>query len=210
MTWLNVFRLQPLLFDHVPLSWVPPMTSHELNGLIATLINWIVLLSFLSTWFSSTGTRDRSRLQPTLSLPVTGPPVKPSRPTSSHCDEMLVNVPLVRMTPPSEPSKIWVGLPGLTTIACWSGWMPFDALRQNVIPYGAYAHHGAGVSCASTVRSVNVRLAFVASGSPAVFEKSTARPFDIPAPWPASSCPKPQPTPFVSHGCSSYCMAPIT
>src|SRR5436190_5660603 len=137
MTWLNVFRSQPLLFDHVPLSWVPPMTSHDLNGLIATLISWIELLSLLSMWFSSTGTRESSRLQPTPSLPVTGPPVAPSRPTSSHCDEMSANVPLVRMTPPSEPSKIWVGLPGLITIACWSGWMLFDARRQNVIPYCA-------------------------------------------------------------------------
>ena len=34
-------------------------------------------------------------------------------PTSSHCDEMSANVPLVRITPPSDPSKIWVGLPGL-------------------------------------------------------------------------------------------------
>ena len=130
MTCWNVFLLQPLLFDHVPLSWVPPMTSHELNGLIATLMSWIVLLSFLSMWFSSTGTRESSRLQPTLSLPVTGPPVKPSRPTSSHCDEMFANVPLVRMIPPSEPSKIWVGFSGLMTIACWSGWMLFDALRH--------------------------------------------------------------------------------
>src|SRR5438874_5901859 len=135
MTCWNVFLLQPLLFDHVPLSWVPPMTSHELNGLIATLMSWIVLLSFLSMWANSTGTRESSRLQPTLSAPVTGPPVTPSRPTSSHCDEMSANVPLVRMTPPSEPSKIWVGFPGLMTIACWSGWMLFDALRQKVSPY---------------------------------------------------------------------------
>ncbi len=62
MTWLNVVRLQPLLFDHVPLSCVPPITSQTLDGLIATLMNWSVLLRFLSMWSSSVGTRERSRL----------------------------------------------------------------------------------------------------------------------------------------------------
>ncbi len=52
-----------LLFDHVPLSCVPPMTSQELDGLIATLMNCSVLLSFLSMWSSAVGTRDSSRLQ---------------------------------------------------------------------------------------------------------------------------------------------------
>src|SRR4051812_49113721 len=171
MTCVNVFRSpHPFRFDQVPLSCVPPRTRHELNGSIAVLMNWIVLLSFLSMCASSTGTRESSRLQPTLSDPVTGPPVKPSRPTSSHCEEMSVNVPLVRITPPSEPSKIWVGFPGFTTIACWSGWMLFEARRQMVRPYGAYAHHGAGVFCASVVRSVNVRSPLVPSGSPAVLE----------------------------------------
>src|SRR5436190_8329647 len=183
MTCVNVFRSShPFRFDQVPLSCVPPRTRQELNGSMAALMNWIVLLSFLSMWASSTGTRESNRLQPTLSAPVTGPPVTPSRPTSSHCDEMLANVPLVRMMPPSEPSKICVGLPGFTTIACWSGWMLFEALRQKVSPYGWYAHHGATVSCVSVVRSVNVRLPLAASGSPAVFENRTARPFDIPAP----------------------------
>src|SRR5947207_14753134 len=136
MTCVNVSVWEPR-FDHVPLSCVPPMTSSELDGLMATLMNCNVLLNLLSTCPSAAGTRDRSHLQPTLSAPVTGPPVKPSRPTSSHCDEMSANVPLVRMIPPSDPSKIWVGFPGLMTIACWSGWMLFDALRQNGIPYGS-------------------------------------------------------------------------
>src|SRR6476646_3966745 len=146
MTWLNVSRLQLFVFDHVPLSCVPPITSHESAGLIATLMNCSVELSLRSMWLSSTGTRDSSRLHPTLSGPVTGPPVKPSRPTSSHCDEMLTNVPLVRITPPSEPSKIWVGLPGLMTIACWSGWIPPQACMQPLSRYGAYAHQGAVLS----------------------------------------------------------------
>src|SRR5205823_4908750 len=158
MTCVNVFRSHPFAFAQVPLSCVPPRTRHELNGSIAVLMNWIVLLSFLTMCANLNGTRESNRLQPMLSEPVTAPPVKPSRPTSSHCDEISANVPLVRMTPPSEPSKIWVGLPGLTVITCWSGWMLFDALRQNVRPYGAWAHQLAGVSCASVVRSVNVRM----------------------------------------------------
>ena len=39
----------------------------------------------------------------------------------------VANEPLVRMMPPSEPSKIWVGLHGLTAITCWSGWIPLGA-----------------------------------------------------------------------------------
>src|SRR5262249_2329443 len=170
MTWLNVFRLHAFMFAQVPLSWVPPRTRHGLNGSIATLMNWIVLLRLLLIWASSTGTRESNRLQPVLSEPVTGPPVTPSRPASWHCDEMSAKVPLVRMTPPSEPSKIWVGLPGLMTIACWSGWMLFAARRHGVGKNGRKAHHGAVVFWASLVRSVKVRLPFAGSGSPAVFE----------------------------------------
>src|SRR3954470_23662801 len=106
-----------------------------------------------------------------LSPPTTVPSaVVPLRPTSSHCDEMLVNVPLVWITPPSEPSKIWVGLPGLITIACWSGWIPPQAWRQPWGKYGAYAHQLAARSVWSYERSVNVRLLAVPSGSPAVVE----------------------------------------
>ena len=65
MTWLNVSRLQLFVFDHVPLSCVPPMTSHESHGLIATLMNCSVLLSLRSMWSSAAGTRDSSRLQAT-------------------------------------------------------------------------------------------------------------------------------------------------
>ena len=50
----------------MPLSCVPPMTSQSLSdGLIATLMNWSVLDSFLSMCSSSVGTRDSSRLQAT-------------------------------------------------------------------------------------------------------------------------------------------------
>src|SRR4029078_10622050 len=86
MTWLNVSRLQLFVFDHVPLSCVPPITSHESNGLIATLMNCSVLLSLRSMWLSSTGTRESIRLQAMLSPPTTVPAaVVPLRPTSSHC-----------------------------------------------------------------------------------------------------------------------------
>src|SRR5437660_702058 len=56
MTCVNVFRSHPFAFAHVPLSCVPPRTRHGLNGSIAALMNWIVLLSFLLMWPSSTGT----------------------------------------------------------------------------------------------------------------------------------------------------------
>jgi hypothetical protein len=159
------------MFDHVPLSCVPPITSQDWAGLIATLMNWIVLLNRRLMWSSWAGTRESIRLHAMLSPPTTVPSaVVPFRPTSSHCDEVSANVPLVRTRPPSDPSKNWVGLPGLITITCWSGWMAFGALRQNVSPYGANAHHGAAVSCASNVLSVNVLMPLAASGSPAVSE----------------------------------------
>jgi hypothetical protein len=43
---------------------------------------------------------------------------EPRRPRSFelHREDKSPNVPLVRITPPSEPSKICVGLLGLTTI----------------------------------------------------------------------------------------------
>jgi hypothetical protein len=61
-----------------------------------------------------------------------------------HWTDVSANVPSVRITPPSEPSKIWVGFDGLTTIACWSGWMAFGARRHGEIP--ASAHQFAGLS----------------------------------------------------------------
>ncbi len=39
------------------------MTSHEFDGLIATLMNWIVLPILLLMWSSAVGTRESSRLQ---------------------------------------------------------------------------------------------------------------------------------------------------
>src|SRR5690242_13756282 len=124
MTWVNVSRSQFGPVDHVPLSCVPPRTPHVLNGSIATFQNWIELPSVWSTWSSCVGTRDSIRWQ-VVRLPDGGSGPPPLRCGSSHCAWVSANCPLVRMTPPSEPSKIWVGFDGLTAIACWSGWMPF-------------------------------------------------------------------------------------
>src|SRR5919206_2879915 len=144
----HVLRAHPFTFDQVPLSCVPPITSHESDGLIETPTNWRVLLSFLSMCVSSVGTFDSSRMQVCWLLAVR----LPARPRSLHCAEMSAKDPLVRITPPSEPSKICVGFEGLIPIACWSGWIPFGARTQSPIPTAnrlghlAKAHHGATVS----------------------------------------------------------------
>src|SRR5947208_15115654 len=71
------------------------------------------------------GTRDNSRLQLfRLAAP------RPARSFELHRQDRSPNAPSVRITPPSEPSKIWVGLDGVTTIVCWSGWMLFGAPRH--------------------------------------------------------------------------------
>ena len=94
----------------------------------------------------------------------------PLRNGESHCPERSDNAPLVRISPPSDPSKTCVGFAGLIAMTCWSGWIPFGAFRHPLSKYGAYAHHDAGVFCASYDKSVNVRMFFAASGSPAVSE----------------------------------------
>ena len=152
---------------------MPPRTSHGFAGLIATLMNCSVLLSLLSMWLSSVGTRESSRLQVGQLPDVLGSGLPPLRNGLSHWDEMSENVPFVRITPPSEPSKIWVGLPGLIDDRVLVGMDAVRSARQARTGRrsGAYAHHVAGVSCASYVRSVNVRLPFAQpSGSPAVVE----------------------------------------
>src|SRR5256714_677114 len=159
-------------FAHVPLSCVPAITSQPWAGWIDTPMNCSVLLSFLSMWSSTVGTRDRSRSHVISPFAERGPP--PLRCGSLHCDETSAKSPLVRITPPSEPSKIWVALPGLMTMACWSGWMPFGAFTHPWSKYGAYAHHDGWLIVASYDRSVNVRRfappVAAPSGSPAVVE----------------------------------------
>src|SRR6266508_2147679 len=125
MIWGQVSLSQSFEFDHVPLSCVPPITSHDLDGLIATLMNCSVLPSLLSMWSSRVGTRDNSRAQfARLAAASSGRSFELQR------DEMSLNVPLVRIIPPSEPSQILVGLDGLTAITCWSGWIEFGAQRH--------------------------------------------------------------------------------
>src|SRR5947199_9853095 len=120
----SVWLASGSLFDHVPLSCVPPWTSAGFDGLIATLMNCNVS-RFLSMCVIRFGTRDNSRLQLfRLAAP------SPARSFELQRVDRSPNAPSVRITPPSEPSKIWVGFDGLTTIACWSGWMLFGAQRH--------------------------------------------------------------------------------
>src|SRR5437588_10372851 len=95
------------LFDHVPLSCVPPWTSAGFDGLIATPTNCNVS-RFRSVCVTRFGTRDSSRLQLfRLSGESSGRSFELQR------DEMYANVPFVRITPTSEPSKICVSLEGV-------------------------------------------------------------------------------------------------
>src|SRR5919197_852967 len=140
------------LLAHVPLSCVPPWISQGFDGLIETLMNWSVF-RFLSMCVIRFGTLDNSRPQfARLAAPSSGRSFELQR------AERLPNVPSVRMTPPSEPSKIWVGLDGFTTIVCWSGWMLFGAQRHAYAaetppnaasPAGPRPHQLAGSSCMS-------------------------------------------------------------
>src|SRR5207237_1069951 len=115
-----------LLFDHVPLSCVPPWTSAGFDGLIATLMNCNVS-RFRSMCVIRLGTCDSIRLQ------------------------------LLRLSVPSKGRSPTPKLPLHRNV------------RFTAVP-GAEA-----------------------SGSPAVVEYITARPFDRPFP---------QPTPFVLQGIS--------
>src|ERR1700687_1636596 len=167
------------LFVHVPLSCSPPWTSAGFEGLIATPMNCNVS-RFVSTCVIRFGTRDNSRLQLfRLAAPSSG------RSPELHRKDRSPNVPSVRITPPSEPSKIWVGFDGFTTIVCWSGWMLSGAQRQakagetppnDASPEAPSEHQVAGWFCVSSVRSVKVRVVTVLSevvtdsGSPAVVE----------------------------------------
>src|SRR5436309_1675619 len=177
------------LFDHVPLSCVPPWTSAGFEGLIATPTNCNVS-RFLSMCVIRFGTRDNSRLQLfRLSAPSSGRSFELQRVDRSP------NALSVRITPPSEPSKIWVGFDGFTTIACWSGWMLFGAHRhangaetppKNASPATPKPHQLAGVFCMSYIRSVKVRVVAVlpvdvtGHGSPAVVVYSTASTLERP------------------------------
>ena len=102
---------------------------------------------------------------------------------------MTASAPSSACTPsPNARSPSWSAesltseavVPGLTAITCSSGWIPFGAFSHPLSKYGAYAHHGGWLIVASIVLSVNVRMPFAASGSPAVVEWITARPLERP------------------------------
>ena len=92
-----------------PLSCTPVIAWSLSCGLTEMLNIWIVDRPEL-IGSSVVGTRLSQALQ---SLVSTG-----SRPRESHWLEMSLYVPLVRITPPSEPRNIWSGSPGTNAIAC--------------------------------------------------------------------------------------------
>src|SRR3982074_1937661 len=88
-------------FDQVPLSCVPPWTSQGCCGLIDTPTNWSVEDRLRLTCLITVGTRESSRLQ---LLRLAGP--SSGRSPWLQRDEMSAKLPFVRITPPSDPSKI--------------------------------------------------------------------------------------------------------
>src|SRR3954447_21645756 len=103
-------RSQPGL-DHVPLSCVPPCTLQGFPGLIATLTNCSVA-SLRSMCVILFGIRESRRWQARVPFAGCGGRVV------VHVSDVSTKLPSVRITPPSEPSKICVGLLGLTRIMC--------------------------------------------------------------------------------------------
>src|SRR5438128_2683009 len=88
-------------FHHVPLSWVPPWRSSTFRGFSERLWNWIVARPLLSL-VNTDGTADSHAWQSTRS--------GPTNPRVSQRALRLVNDPLVRMTPPSDPTNEMSGL----------------------------------------------------------------------------------------------------
>ena len=81
-------------------------------------------------------------------------------------DEILLKVPVDRTSPPSEPSKNCIGLLGLTTSACWSGWIEFPATAVLLQQLPA----GGGAVVASRVWSVQLAPAFLDKRTPRAFD----------------------------------------
>src|SRR6266516_5957881 len=131
--------------SNVPLSCVPPCRSFELAGFTERLWNWIVSSPTLRLT-SCLGTRDSSCWHRVRSLPTSE--------RKLHREEVLEKTPSDRTTPPSEPSKNWLGLAGFVTSTCWSGWSPCGLV-------GEYA---------SSVMSVQL--------TPASVESTTPRPLE--------------------------------
>src|ERR1700704_6146506 len=134
------------LYNHVPLSWVPPWTSPVGScGLTETLMNCSVLSpSFREKIFD--GMADSIRLHVSMLATPIG--------RLAHWLETSTYSPLERTTPPSDVLHQMFGFVGWNASSCWSGWIPY------------------GGDCASQVMSVKVRFLFAGSGSPAVVDRN--------------------------------------
>jgi hypothetical protein len=105
-------RAEPVK-DSVPLSCVPVIAVlFGEYGLTEMLFIWSVPSPAFMT-LSSVGMRESHARQSARNSGCCG-----SRPRLSHWPEASAHLPLVRMTPPSEPTKNWSGLPGTNASAC--------------------------------------------------------------------------------------------
>ena len=87
----------------------------------------------------------------------------PERPRFAQSAESFAHWPLVRIIPPSEPTKKTSGLVGTKPITCWSGCMSSSWKRMPSLAWRA-----------SPVMSVQL--------TPASVDMTTARPFERSAP----------------------------
>src|SRR5436190_13752809 len=145
-----------LLVSNVPLSCVPPWRCFGLSAATDRLWNCNVERP-LFRLYSCVGTAESSCLHRAM---LTGPSGR-----LSHCPEMSAKLPLVRTRPPSEP-KIAESVPGIATIACSSGCIPFGANAFGLQHWPGWF----GAVDASHVMSVKL--------APASIERRNARPFD--------------------------------
>src|SRR5947209_19333721 len=123
------------LYDQVPLSCEPPITSVlGCWGLIARLWNCTVA-SPLFRLNISVGTAFNQLWQSVKSAPAS--------PLLAQPPDASLKTPLVRTRPPSEPRKAISEFPGAKAIPCWSGCIP------------------SGGDCMSSVRSVKLTPASV-------------------------------------------------
>ena len=102
--------------ESVPLSCVPVIAT--LSGSYG-LTEMLFICSVLSPAFmtvNSLGIWLSHALHSGMS-----PGLMSARPRSSHWSDASAHSPLVRMMPPSEPTKNLSGAPGTNASACWSG-----------------------------------------------------------------------------------------
>ena len=108
------------MVSKVPLSCVPPCTSFGFAGFTDRFWNCSVG-RFLFRLVYAPGTAESSDLQTATSL-------LDSFERESQRDDVSTTVPSDRISPPSEPSMNWSGLPGTVTSACWSGCSMFGVV----------------------------------------------------------------------------------